>query len=82
MYKFFVLFFLIRFADDHGMPLFETSAKDDSKADHVDAIFLTLAHKVRNNKTLFKSGNEYSKHPKTGHPNTGNMRKLNLCVRN
>jgi hypothetical protein len=45
-----------RFSDDHGMPLFETSAKDDSKADHVEAIFLTLAHKVRNNKTLFKSG--------------------------
>jgi Ras-related protein Rab-33B len=38
------------------MPLFETSAKDDSKADHVEAIFLTLAHKIRSNKTLFKSG--------------------------
>jgi Ras-related protein Rab-33B len=38
------------------MPLFETSAKDDSKADHVEAIFLTLAHKVKNNKILFKSG--------------------------
>ena len=47
---------MFRFSDDHGMPLFETSAKDDSKADHVEAIFLTLAHKVRNNKTLFKPG--------------------------
>ena len=51
-----IVLFLIRFADDHGMPLFETSAKDDSKADHVEAIFLTLAHKVRNKKTLFTSG--------------------------
>ena len=39
--------YLLRFADDHGMPLFETSAKDDSKADHVESIFLTLAHKVK-----------------------------------
>ena len=45
-----------RVSDDLSMPLFETSAKDDSKADHVDAIFLTLAHKVKSNKTLFKSG--------------------------
>ncbi len=34
------------------MPLFETSAKDDSKADHVDAIFMTLAHKVKQSKPL------------------------------
>ncbi len=39
-----------RFADDHGMPLFETSAKDDARADHVDAIFMTLAHKIKQNK--------------------------------
>jgi hypothetical protein len=37
------------------MPLFETSAKDDEKCDHVEAIFLTLAHKINANKTLFKS---------------------------
>lgn len=42
-----------RFADDHNMPLFETSAKDDSKSDHVEAIFLTLAHKIKANKPLF-----------------------------
>ena len=41
-----------RFADDMGMPLFETSAKDDSKADHVDAIFMTLAHKVKDSKPM------------------------------
>ena len=28
------------------MPLFETSAKDDNRADHVEAIFITLAHKI------------------------------------
>ena len=41
-----------RFADQHGMPLFETSAKDDSQSDHVEAIFMTLAHKLKNSKPL------------------------------
>ncbi|CAL4065057.1 unnamed protein product, partial [Meganyctiphanes norvegica] len=36
-----------RFADHHSMPLFETSAKDDSDCDHVEAIFMTLAHKLK-----------------------------------
>ena len=37
------------------MPLFETSAKDDDKAYHVEAIFVTLAHKIkkRNTKSSF-----------------------------
>lgn len=35
------------FADRHGMPLFETSARLDSECDNVEAIFLTLAHKLR-----------------------------------
>jgi len=43
-----------RWADDRGMPLFETSAKDDSLADHVDGIFLTLAHKLVAGKSLIK----------------------------
>ena len=47
-----------RFADSHNMPLFETSAKDDEKCDHVEAIFLTLAHKINANKLLFKSNPE------------------------
>ena len=47
-----------RFADSHNMPLFETSAKDDEKCDHVEAIFLTLAHKINANKLLFKSNSE------------------------
>ena len=41
-----------KFADDHSMPLFETSAKDDSEADHVEAIFMTLAHKLKNSKPM------------------------------
>jgi len=43
-----------RWADDRGMPLFETSAKDDSLADHVDGIFLTIAHKLVAGKSLIK----------------------------
>lgn len=41
-----------KFADTHGMPLFETSAKDDDKANHVDAIFMTVAHKLKNAKPM------------------------------
>ena len=47
------------------MPLFETSAKDDDKCDHVEAIFLTLAHKINANKTLFKTA-----------PNAGDTLKI------
>jgi Ras-related protein Rab-33B len=42
-----------QFADMYGMPLFETSAKDDSKQDHVDAIFMTLALKLKSAKPFF-----------------------------
>ncbi|XP_054721173.1 putative Ras-related protein Rab-33 [Uloborus diversus] len=41
-----------KFADSHDMPLFETSATDDNEADHVDAIFMTLAHKLKNHKPM------------------------------
>lgn len=41
-----------KFADSHNMPLFETSAKDDEKANHVDAIFLTMAHKLKNSRPM------------------------------
>ncbi|XP_064104086.1 putative Ras-related protein Rab-33 [Macrobrachium nipponense] len=41
-----------RFADQHSMPLFETSAKDDCDCDHVEAIFLTLAHKLKASKPM------------------------------
>eukprot|EP00095_Tigriopus_kingsejongensis_P002542 maker-scaffold344_size201325-snap-gene-1.22 protein:Tk02542 transcript:maker-scaffold344_size201325-snap-gene-1.22-mRNA-1 annotation:"RAB-33 " len=46
-----------RLADDHHMPVFETSAKDDSQSDHVDAIFLTLANKIKQAKPLLDSLN-------------------------
>ena len=41
-----------KFADCHNMPLFETSAKDDERANHVEAIFMTLAHKLKNSKPM------------------------------
>ena len=45
-----------RFADQHGMPLFETSAKDDARSDHVEAIFMTLAHKLKNSRPMMPPG--------------------------
>ncbi|KAK9708694.1 Ras family [Popillia japonica] len=41
-----------KFADMHNMPLFETSARLDSQCDNVEAIFLTLAHKLKNQKPM------------------------------
>ena len=41
-----------KFADTHNMPLFETSAKDEEKANHVEAIFMTIAHKLKNAKPM------------------------------
>ena len=50
------------FADMHQMPLFETSAKDDSRQDHVEAIFMTLAFKLKNEKPFYVS-NQLHKAP-------------------
>lgn len=36
----------LRFAESHQMELFETSARDESKADHVESIFVTLVCKL------------------------------------
>ncbi|KAK4323013.1 hypothetical protein Pmani_006250 [Petrolisthes manimaculis] len=41
-----------RFADLHCMPLFETSAKNDNDCDHVESIFMTLAHKLKASKPM------------------------------
>lgn len=41
-----------KFADQNDMPLFETSAKSDSEADHVEAIFMTLVHKLKDSKEI------------------------------
>jgi Ras-related protein Rab-33B len=35
-----------------GFQLFETSARDESECDNVDAIFLTLAHKLKNHRPM------------------------------
>ncbi|XP_028291882.1 ras-related protein Rab-33B isoform X1 [Gouania willdenowi] len=40
------------FADGYSFPLFETSAKDPSEKEHVDAIFLTLAYRLKSRKSL------------------------------
>lgn len=52
-----------RFADQHNMPLFETSARLDSECDNVEAIFLTLAHKLKNQKLFLPIEN--SRKPKS-----------------
>lgn len=52
-----------QFADAHSMPLFETSAKnpnsqgdrDYGNSDHVEAIFMTVAHKLKSQKPLVLS---------------------------
>lgn len=41
-----------RLADGYNFPLFETSAKDPSEKEHVDAIFLTLAYRLKSHKPL------------------------------
>lgn len=46
------------FADQNDMALFETSALADSEADHVEAIFMTLVHKLRQCKPMHVQSNE------------------------
>uniref|UniRef100_A0A7E4W907 Ras-related protein Rab-33 n=1 Tax=Panagrellus redivivus TaxID=6233 RepID=A0A7E4W907_PANRE len=46
------------FADQNNMALFETSALADSEADHVEAIFMTLVHKLRQYKPMHVQTNE------------------------
>ncbi|XP_020508254.1 ras-related protein Rab-33B-like isoform X2 [Labrus bergylta] len=40
------------FADSYNFPLFETSAKEPAEKEHVDAIFLTLAYRLKSHKPL------------------------------
>ncbi|KAE9417666.1 hypothetical protein Angca_008892, partial [Angiostrongylus cantonensis] len=46
------------FADHNNMALFETSAKADSEADHVESIFLTLLHKLQQSKPMHVQSEE------------------------
>ncbi|XP_019956281.1 ras-related protein Rab-33B isoform X2 [Paralichthys olivaceus] len=39
-------------ADRYNFPLFETSAKDPAEKEHVDAIFLTIAYRLKSHKPL------------------------------
>ncbi|KRZ17297.1 Ras-related protein Rab-33 [Trichinella zimbabwensis] len=46
------------FADKHDMPLFLTSAQDDLELNHVESIFMTLAHILQKNKSLHVTTDE------------------------
>uniref|UniRef100_A0A0K0CTL9 Ras-related protein Rab-33B n=1 Tax=Angiostrongylus cantonensis TaxID=6313 RepID=A0A0K0CTL9_ANGCA len=70
------------FADHNNMALFETSAKADSEADHVESIFLTLLHKLQQSKPMHVQSEEerqakvYFKYNETNH-----YRLWSLCCR-
>ncbi|XP_030745854.1 ras-related protein Rab-33B-like [Sitophilus oryzae] len=68
-------------ADSHNMPLFETSARLDSECDNVEAIFLTLAHKLKNNKRFLPSNSNNESLKVTGHVvnNTTNQSQCGYC---
>jgi Ras-related protein Rab-33B len=42
----------LRFMFSIWFQLFETSARDETECDNVDAIFLTLAHKLKNHRPM------------------------------
>ena len=45
-----------RFAEAHGMPFYLTSAKGpEGQGDHVEAIFVSLAHRLKRQRTLLAS---------------------------
>ena len=67
-----------RFADIHNMPLFETSAREDSQMDNVDAIFITLAHKLKDSKP-FISRNEGGRNVKVGEGSDGGSSGFGCC---
>ncbi|CAF1121255.1 unnamed protein product [Adineta steineri] len=49
-----------RFADAHNIPLFETSAKADEHQDHVNSIFMLIAHKLKHSKPLMSQSKIYA----------------------
>jgi len=49
-----------RFADAHNIPLFETSAKADEHQDHVNSIFMLIAHKLKHSKPLMSQPKLYT----------------------
>lgn len=42
----------LKFADSHNMLLFETSAKDPKESQNVDSIFMSLACRLKAQKSL------------------------------
>uniref|UniRef100_A0AAF5D113 Ras-related protein Rab-33 n=1 Tax=Strongyloides stercoralis TaxID=6248 RepID=A0AAF5D113_STRER len=51
----------LKFADQNDMVLFETSALMDSEADHIESIFMTLVHKLRQSKPMHVQSDEERK---------------------
>uniref|UniRef100_A0A0N5BHT0 Rab family GTPase n=1 Tax=Strongyloides papillosus TaxID=174720 RepID=A0A0N5BHT0_STREA len=51
----------LKFADQNDMVLFETSALMDSEADHIESIFMTLVHKLRQAKPMHVQSDEERK---------------------
>uniref|UniRef100_A0A0N4Z9B2 Ras-related protein Rab-33 n=1 Tax=Parastrongyloides trichosuri TaxID=131310 RepID=A0A0N4Z9B2_PARTI len=51
----------LKFADQNDMVLFETSALMDSEADHIESIFMTLVHKLRQSKSMHVQSDEERK---------------------
>ncbi|KFD46028.1 hypothetical protein M514_13087 [Trichuris suis] len=47
-----------RFADQHDMPLFITSAKDEAEADQITSIYMTLVHILQKNKPVHVTTDE------------------------
>ena len=41
-----------KFADSNDLPLFEVSSKSDSSQGDINSIFMTIAHKLKQNKPL------------------------------
>lgn len=68
------------FADMHQMPLFETSAKDDSRSDHVEAIFMTLALKLKNSRPFYVPNQIHrAKVQSIDHSNSSNASSNGSC---
>lgn len=55
-----------KFADNHSMPLWEISTKNDNELDTIESIFLTLAHKLMKQKPMMEPIADYFSRENTG----------------
>ncbi|CAH1971491.1 unnamed protein product [Acanthoscelides obtectus] len=56
------------FADQYGMPVFETSACLESEKENIDSIFMTLAHKLKHQKLFLQKPPVSESNIKLGDP--------------